>query len=118
MQTSFLRALALLVHIFASSSARNNHSSKPLTRLRNEPKSVKRERFILEQEFNSFIGLVGLYDEEKRIVNAPKSIILDESTMPSLQPKYYLDSKQLQALRLTTQTLVTLKEIVGLALLQ
>ena len=89
-EQTFLRAfLALSMYMFVSSaSASNNDSSKPLTRLRNDSKSVKRSIFILEQEYDPFIGLADQYYDEKRIVYEPMSMILDGSTSSSSQPTY------------------------------
>lgn len=86
----FFRAFfALSMYMYVSSaSASNNDSSKPLTRLRNDSKSVKRSIFILEQEYDPFIGLAGQYYDEKRIVYEPMSMILDEYTSSSSQPTY------------------------------
>ena len=102
-QTFFRAFLALSMYMFVSSaSASNNDSSKPLTRLRNDSKSVKRNIFILEHEYDPFLGLAGLYDGERRVVYAPMSMMLDESsTLPSSQPTYSFEPTLSPSLKTT-----------------
>lgn len=103
-QTFFRAFLALSMYIFVSSASAStdNDSSKPLIRLRNDQKSVKRNMFTSQQEYDPFIGLAGLYDDEKRIAYAPMSMILDESTLPSSQPTSSLEPTPSPSLKTTS----------------